>query len=280
MIRYYFVNDEPLTEDGMILAVGPAQSDLLLQDCWNAMKQKGYADLRANWIRECGHLRHSAVPLNRAALLDGVRAWGLDNLAGERTNEARYELMTLLHVLFLIGDIDYDTADALGLYNDEAGDPGAAGPFPVCPKCRTMVSKTKGRLHLVWPGEPRPDGDHGWLSVDISRYHREPVLVLNVGTTLEDDDGTTYPVVESVVVDHRRFGIAPDALDDAVAAAGGNRYREGQHPVSDRIRTAVLEKMGWVADVDAIGTTDDADGDPGELDAAASEMTEEMTVRH
>lgn len=122
MIYYHFINDEPLMEDGMLLAVGPAQSDLLIQDCWNAMKQKGYADARANWIRECGHLRHSAVPLNRAALLDGIRAWGIENLAGERTDEARHELMTLLHVLFLIGETDIDTADVLGLYNDEAVD--------------------------------------------------------------------------------------------------------------------------------------------------------------
>lgn len=118
----------------------------------------------------------------------------------------------------------------------------AAGKYPVCPKCRTSVSRAN-TLRLVWPHEERPDGLHGWISVDVTRYHREPILVLNVAS----DDlvaGETIRLVEATLLDPRRFGLRSFDLMDAISEAGGNVTVEGQYPVNGTIMRAVALAMG------------------------------------
>lgn len=113
----------------------------------------------------------------------------------------------------------------------------AAGKYPVCPKCRTSVSRTN-TLRLVWPGEERPEGLHGWISVDVTRYHREPILVLNVASDAVVG-GETVRLVEATLVDPRRFGLRALDLMDAINEAGGNVTVEGQYPVNGTIARAI-----------------------------------------
>jgi hypothetical protein len=122
----------------------------------------------------------------------------------------------------------------------------AARKYPVCPKCRTSVARAN-TLRLVWPGEERPDGLHAWISVDITRYHRDPILVLNVAYD-EEVAGDAVHVVEATVVDPKRFGLGALDLIDAIKDAGGNVTAEGQYPANRAIRSAVLAAMGWGTD--------------------------------
>lgn len=121
----------------------------------------------------------------------------------------------------------------------------AAGKYPVCPKCRTSVSRAN-TLRLVWPGEERPEGLHGWISVDVTRYHREPILVLNVASDAVVG-GETIRLVEATLVDPRRFGLRALDLMDAINEAGGNVTVEGQYPVNCTIMRAIVIAMGHEA---------------------------------
>ena len=128
----------------------------------------------------------------------------------------------------------------------------AARKYPVCPKCRTSVSRAN-TLRLVWPGEERPEGLHGWISVDVTRYHREPILVLNVASDAVVG-GETIRLVEATLVDPRRFGLRALDLMDAINDAGGNVTVEGQYPVNGTIMRAITIAMGYAPVPDPAAT--------------------------
>lgn len=109
--------------DGMVMTVGPAQSEQRITDLWRDLKRADLAAAHRRMIAFCRDLRDTDLPLDRAGFIDRIEAMIEENYTGERTDEKRHEIVTVLGVLFALHDTDWDTSAALAASEPGDGEP-------------------------------------------------------------------------------------------------------------------------------------------------------------